>query len=273
MILACLAALFVGSHVVLLPLPILSIALAAVFVAVWSLTAGNLWWIPMLTGGTILGVFKIGVKITPVEVSFVLGILALAPLLMVRAEKALQPNRRALPLIFYLTGFYILVRLGIDVIPAQGARGNLGRVLFDAIWPFIFGFLFHHYGNLTAARFGIGVMFVALCGRCGAAIIGYLTSIPLYIPGINYVLSFSSDDSLIAMRSVALTLMTASGPRCSGADHYGCGHSRDHGSQPLLLIHDVFPAVVLLLLVAQLASPAAGGVSFRGLPRLHQPRS
>ena len=210
MILACLAALFVGSHVVLLSLPLLSIALAAVFVAVWSLTAGNLWWIPILTGGTILGVFKIGVKVSPIEVAFVLGMLGLAPLVMVRAEKALQPNRRALPLIFYLTGFYILVRLGIDVIPAQGARGNLGRVLFEAIWPFVFGFLFHLYGNLTAARVAIGVMFVALCVRCGAAILGYLTSIPLYIPGINYVLSFSSEDSLTAMRAVAITLMVVS---------------------------------------------------------------
>ena len=205
-----LLAIYIGSHIVTLPLPFLFISLAAVLIILWGLTAGNFWWLPMLTGGTILGVFKIGVKISPVEVAFILGIVGLAPLLLVRGEKALQQGRKALPLVFYLTALYILVRLMIDVIPASGNRGNLGRILFDAIWPFVFGFLFHHYGSLQAARAAILFMFVALSIRCAAAIAGYLLSIPLYIPGINYVLSFSGSDSLIPMRTVAASLLMVS---------------------------------------------------------------
>ena len=207
MIAASMVAVLVGSHIVTLSLPILFVALAAVFIIVWAISAGDYWWVPMLTGATILGMFRVGVKVSPVEVSFVLGIVGLAPLILVKGEKALQPGRKALPLIFYLTALFILVRLMVDVIPASGNRGNLGRILFDSLWPFIFGFLFHHYGSLRLIRVALLVMFTVLSLRCSAAIVGYLANVPLYIPGINYVLSFSASDSLTAMRAVALALL------------------------------------------------------------------
>ena len=207
MLVAVVVALYVGSHVVMLSTPELSIIVALIGIAAWTLSAGDYWWTPVLFGATILGVFKVGVKIYPIEVSLLLAMLGLAPMIFTRNKHVFQAQRGPLPFIFYLTALYLTVRFMIDILPAAGFRGNLGRIYFGAIWPFIFGFLFHHYGKLSVTKFAFGSLFVVLTLRCLLSVVGYLTGIALYIPGINYVLSFSDADSLIAMRAVALNLM------------------------------------------------------------------
>ena len=57
MIFASILAIYVGSQIVTLPIPILMILLAAVFLFAWSLTAGNAWWVPVLASTQILGTF------------------------------------------------------------------------------------------------------------------------------------------------------------------------------------------------------------------------
>ena len=129
------------------------------------------------------------------------------PLILVQSQKVLQRQRRPLPFVFYAAALYILLRLGVDIVLAEGGRNNLYRVLFEAIWPFFFGFLFHHYGNLATTRAAVVTVFILLFARSGASVVGYITSAPIYIPGIDYVLSIDSDDSLVAMRGVGLSLL------------------------------------------------------------------
>jgi hypothetical protein len=209
-IIACAAAIYIGSHIVTFSMSGLALLTAGILIVVWTFTAGDYWWIPVLTGASIAGVFRVSFKIYPLEIAMALAILALTPLILVQKEKVLQTQRKPLPFIFYLTGIYIIIRMSIDIIPAQGGRGNLSRLLLDASWPFIFAWLFHHFGKTSSARWAIGLAFVALTIRIGAALVGHVTEAPLYIPGINYVLSFSEDESLVPMREVAFMLLLIS---------------------------------------------------------------
>ena len=210
MAIASVAAIYAGAHLVTMPMPEVGIVAAAALTVLWAFLAGNYWWAPILVGATITGVFRIGFKVYPLEIALALAVLGLAPLLMVRHERIVQVQRRPLPLIFYLLITYITIRMAVDILPAQGARGNLSRVYFNAAWPFIFIWLFHHYGKSSVARGALVAAFFFLVARAGAAIVGFLSNIPLYIPGINYVLSFSEEDSLVAMRSVAFSLLIIS---------------------------------------------------------------
>ncbi|MDB4793480.1 hypothetical protein OAG63_00435 [Methylacidiphilales bacterium] len=209
-ILACIGSLYLGANIVTLDPAELGIVAALILVGIWALTAGSNWWTPILTGATILGVFKFGVKIYPLEVSIGLALVALAPLLAIGNDYVLQFQRKPFPFIFYATAVYISIRFMIDIIPAHGARGNLGRVYFEAIWPFVFGWLFHRYGKLSAAPVAITVAFCFLVLRTVGALIGFVTNTVLYIPGINYVLSFSEDASLLPLRAIALSLFLIS---------------------------------------------------------------
>jgi hypothetical protein len=207
MIFASILAIYVGSQIVTLPIPLLAILLAAIFLFVWSLTAGNAWWVPVFIFAQVLGVFKFGVKVSPSMVGVGLAVLGLVPLVLVQNEKVLQRTRRPLPFIFYATALYIFVRLVVDIIPAEGSRTNLYRLLFDALWPFFFIFIFHHYGNLSTTRAALVSVLVVVSIRCIASIVGYITSIPIYIPGIDYLLSLDSDDALTGMRQIGLSLL------------------------------------------------------------------
>ena len=207
MIFASILAIYIGSQIVALPVPVLLILLAAIFLFVWSLTAGNAWWVPVLATAHILGLFKVGVKVPPVMVGVGLAVLGLVPLVLVQNQKVLQRQRRPLPFVFYATALYVLLRLAIDIVPAEGQRNNMYRVVFEALWPFFFGFLFHHYGNLSSAKAAVGTVFIILILRCAASLVGYFFSIPIYIPGIDYVLSMNSADSLLGMRAVATSLL------------------------------------------------------------------
>ena len=205
--LACLLAIYAGAHLVQLSLPVLAEVTALVLALLWVLTARDYWWAPLLTGATVTGVFWVGFKIYPLEAVMVLGVLALVPMLLLRGERIFQNHRHPLPLLFYLAAAYITVRMSIDIVPAQGARGNLGRIYFDAIWPFFFGWLFYRYGKTSVVWAALILAFFALTLRAGFATIGYIYNIPLYIPGINYILSFSEADSLVPMRFVAYNLL------------------------------------------------------------------
>jgi hypothetical protein len=208
MIFASILAIYVGSQIVTLPIPILIILFSAVLLFGWALTAGNSWWVPVLPSALILGIFKLGVKVTPPMVGVGLAVIGLIPLILVQSQKILQSKRRPLPFIFYAAALYFLVRMMVDIIPAQGPRLNLYRLVFEAIWPFAFGFLFHHYGNLSVARAALWTIFIVLSIRCAAAIVGYVAGVPIYIPGIDYLLSARSNESLVAMRGVGFSLLT-----------------------------------------------------------------
>jgi hypothetical protein len=207
---SCLVAIFVGSHIVTFSIPELSLTAAFVLTLLWAFVAGNYWWIPLLTGATLTGVFKIGFKIYPLEVTIALALIGLAPLIMVRNKDVFQTQRKPLPLVFYLAALYITIRLLIDIVPDHGSRGTMVRIYLNAIWPFAMGWLFHHCGKLSPARWAVGLVFVFLSLRAIFAVVGYLTDLPLYIPGINFVLSFSDRDSLVSMRYVAFILLLAS---------------------------------------------------------------
>lgn len=207
--LGSLLAVYVGSNIVTLPPAGLFIVGAVIFLGIWMLVAGKNWWVTIFAGGTIGGIFHVGFKVYPNEIAFALAVIGLVPLVLVQDRKVFETQRKPLPFIFYLTALFIAIRLLIDVIPAQGARGNMSRILFDQTWCFAFAFLFHHYGSLSAARTAIGLMFVFLLIRTVAALIGFMFNVPLIIPGRNYVLSFSAHDSLIPMRYVAFMLLTS----------------------------------------------------------------
>ncbi len=209
-IVACLAAIFLGSHIVTLSIPELSIVTAIVLTIIWVFLAGDYWWLPVLIGIAMAGVFRIGFKVYPADLGFALAIIGLAPLILVQYDKVFQSQRKQLPFIYYLVVVYITIRLMIDIVPAAGSKGNLLRILFNIVWPFCFAWLFHYYGKLSVMRVAIGLVFIFLCLRVTLAIVGYVANIPLYIPGINYVLSFSGQDSLVAMRSVAFLLFQVS---------------------------------------------------------------
>jgi hypothetical protein len=204
---ASVGAVYAGSHIVTLAPPELALIIAIALVILWTLSAGDYWWTPVLVGATLTGVFKINFKIYPLDLSIVLGLLGLAPLLLVRGENLLQSHRRPLPFIFYLAAIYITVRMAIDILPEEGYRGSLGRVYFNSIWPFFFAWIFHHYGKLRVLRVALAVVFLFLIARAGAAIVGYVLDTPLYIPGINYVLSSRGEESLTPMRAVAFSLL------------------------------------------------------------------
>jgi hypothetical protein len=205
-----IAAIYVGSHVVMLSPPELGLIGALIFCAVWALSAGDYWWTPIISGCGISGLFWIGFKVYPVEIALALAFLGLIPLILVQNEKVFQRHRKALPFIFYLTAAYLTVRFMVDILPAGTGRGSLARIYFSAFWPFLFGFFFHYYAKTSVLRTAIGVAFVLLLLRSLASLVGYFADIPIYIPGINYVLSFTDADSLLAMRSVALTLLVIS---------------------------------------------------------------
>jgi hypothetical protein len=205
--LACVIAVYAGAHLVQLPLPLLGMVTALVFVLLWILTARDFWWTLLPAGVLVSGVFWVGFKIFPTEATIGLCLLALAPMLLLRGERIFQSHRQPLPFIFYVAAVYITVRMAIDIAPAQGARGNLGRIYFNAIWPFFFGWLFYRYGKTSVVWTALILAFVLLALRAGFAIVGYIYNIPLYIPGINYILSFSGAESLISMRSVAYNLL------------------------------------------------------------------
>jgi hypothetical protein len=97
--------------------------------------------------------------------------------------------------------------MAIDIVPAEGARGNLGRIFFNAIWSFPFAWFFYRYGKTSVIWAAATITFFVLIARAGFATVGYVYDIPLYIPGINYILSFSGADSLISMREVAYSLL------------------------------------------------------------------
>jgi hypothetical protein len=207
LVLAGILAVYAGSHLVQLSLPALAEVTSLVLVLIWILTARDYWWTPVLTGATVTGLFWIGFKIYPLEATVVLCVLALVPMFLLRGERMYQSHRRPLPLLFYLAALYITIRMAVDIIPAQGARGNLGRIYFEAIWPFFFGWLFYRYGKTSVVWAALIFAFIMLTFRAGAATIGYIYDIPLYIPGINYILSFSEADSFTAMRFVAYNLL------------------------------------------------------------------
>jgi hypothetical protein len=209
-IIASIVALYVGSHLVVLSMGELALVTTIILLMLWTLTAGIYWWTPLLVGATLTGVFYIGFKIYPIEVSILISLLGLAPLLLVQNEKLQQTHRRPLPFIFYLAAIYLTLRMSVDIIPAAGARGNLGRIYFEAIWPFVFGWLFHLFGKTSVAWTSLVAVFVCLLVRAGGAIIGYFMSTPLYIPGINYVISITGEESLIPMRTVAFNLLLVS---------------------------------------------------------------
>lgn len=205
--LGSILAIYVGSNIVTLPPAGLLIVGFIIAVVIWVLVAGESWWIPIFVGATVGGTFYVGFKVFPIEVAFALSIIGLIPLVLVRDKQAFQFHRKSLPLIFYVTGLYIAIRLLIDVVPAAGARGNLSRILFSQTWCFVFAFLFHHYGSLSAARKAIGWMFAVLLVRAVAALIGFVAGIPLIVPGLNYALSFKAENNLVPMRYVAFMLM------------------------------------------------------------------
>ena len=209
-LLGSIVAIYLGSHLVMLPPAGMAIVISLIFVALWALTAGNHWWIPVLCFAALPGIFYLGVKVQSAHIAFAAAMVGIAPLLLVNKEKQFQAQRPPLPLVFYVTALYVAIRLGIDIIPAEGSRGNLSRVTFDYVWPFIFGFFFYHYGRLEPMRMALVILFYLLLFRTGCGLVGYFTGIPLYIPGINYVLSFGERDSLLPMRSVASTLMIVS---------------------------------------------------------------
>jgi hypothetical protein len=204
---ACVVAVYAGAHLVQLPAPLLAVATALVLVLLWILTARDYWWTLLLAGASVTGVFWIGFKIYPTEAAIALCLLALAPMLLLRGERIFQSHRRPLPFLFYVAAVYITVRMSIDIAPAQGARGNLGRIYFDAVWPFFFSWVFYRYGKTSVVWTALVLAFVMLAVRAGCATVGYIYDIPLYIPGINYILSFSGTDSLTSMRSVAYNLL------------------------------------------------------------------
>jgi hypothetical protein len=205
-LLASLLAIYVGSHIVALSIPELAVVGSAILVAVWALTAGDYWWVPILAGVSIGGKFYVGFKVYPMEVAFALAVLGLVPLILVQGEKAAQRHRKPVPFIFYIVFCYVSIRLLIDIVPADAQKGSLARLLFGDVAPLGLAFLFHAFGKISAVRAAIGVMFILLLMRTFAALVGYFTGIPLYIPGINYVLSVAEGDSLLAMRNVAFAL-------------------------------------------------------------------
>ena len=207
--LGSIVALYVGSNIVTLPPAGLMIVLATLFTIIWMLMAGANWWVPFLSGAVMLGTFYVGVKVYPIEVAFALCITGLVPLFLVQDKKAFQAQRKKLPIIFYLTATYLIIRLLIDVIPASGAHGSMSRLMFGYVAWFVFAYLFHNYGSLSVARTAVGLMFALLFVRTTAALAGFFLNIPMYIPGINYVLSFSSSDSLVPMRIVAAAMLFA----------------------------------------------------------------
>jgi hypothetical protein len=207
---ACALAIYAGSSLVQLSVPMLAMVTAVVLILLWLLTARDYWWTPVLTGATITGVFWAGFKIYPVEAALLLAVLGLVPLLLLHGERTYQAQRSALPLLFYAAAIYITARMSVDIVPAQGARGNLGRIYFDAIWPFFFGWLLYRYGKTSVVWTTLIVAFVMLSARAISGVVGYVYDIPLYIPGINYILSFSDADSLVPMRSVAYSLLILS---------------------------------------------------------------
>jgi hypothetical protein len=206
-VIACLVAIYAGSHLVQLPLSMLAETAAVVLVLLWVLLARDYWWTPLLTGATVTGIFWVGFKIYPLEAVMALCVLALAPMLLLRGERIFQSHRRPLPFLFYVVAFYITVRMVIDIVPAEGARGNLGRIYFSAIWPFFFSWLFYRYGKTSVVWAALILAFVMLGLRAGFATVGYIYNIPIYIPGINYYLSFSEADSFTPMRFVAYNLL------------------------------------------------------------------
>jgi hypothetical protein len=204
---ACLVAVYAGAHLVELSLPALAVVTSLVLVLLWILTARDYWWTPLPAGATVTGLFWVSFKIYPLEATILLCVLALVPMLLLRGERIYQNHRRPLPFLFYLAALYITVRMSIDIVPAEGARGNLGRIYFDAIWPFFFSWLFYRYGKTSVVWAALILAFVMLTLRAVCATIGYIYNIPLYIPGINYILSFSDVDSFIPMRTVAYNLL------------------------------------------------------------------
>jgi ABC-type multidrug transport system fused ATPase/permease subunit len=110
-------------------------------------------------------------------------------------------------LIFYAAAIFITVRMMIDILPVHEGRGNLSRIYFNAIWPFVFAWVFHYFGRPWVLRAGLIAAFLFLLARAAGAVAGWILDVPLYIPGINYVLSFSGRDSLVPMRGVAYNLL------------------------------------------------------------------
>jgi hypothetical protein len=207
MIFASIAAIYVGSQIVALPLPLLAITTSLVLLALWAFLAGNAWWVPILAAAMTSGVFRVGVKVTPIMAGLAIALIGLAPLIFVRGEKVLQHQRRRLPFIFYATGIFVILRLSLDIIHASGERSNLIRVLIQASWPFVFCFFFHHFGSLSVARTATWLAFFFLIFRCLMALLGDFTGVPIYVPGIDFVFSLNSHDSLISMRTVAFSLL------------------------------------------------------------------
>lgn len=209
-ILGVFLALEVGGYVGSLDEAGIAVFAVGTLSLLWIFLSRCNWWTPILVGATIGGTIYFKFKFYPHEVAIALAIAALPMAILFPNAKVYQTQRKPLPWIFYLAFFYVVGRMSVDVVGAHfhgGGVGNMARLLFSASWPFFFGWLFYYFGNSSAIPLAMGLTLLGLVVRIVGALAGTLTSEPIYIPGINYVLSLSSDTSLYQLRSIAFNAM------------------------------------------------------------------
>lgn len=157
----------------------------------WVVMSGEKWWlitpVSVAFGGTLL----IEYKFYPHEMSLVLCILALIPLLALRTR--LRPVRPPLSssayiLLLLFVFNWILSFYNLNDSADIGDVGSLSRVYMHGLWALIFGILFYRYGRIDPALL-LKVIYITFFIRAilGALAVLFQDIIP--IPKIGFVFS------------------------------------------------------------------------------------
>ncbi|MBV9659305.1 MAG: hypothetical protein JO295_14490 [Verrucomicrobia bacterium] len=169
----------------------------------WIVFARDHWWLPMPFALGLGGMITIPFKVYAHELALLFCLLGLLPQLIIRRKK-LEQNRPPLPLIFFaLFGYIVIHYIGCLLYNHAnniGGEGNVSRAYMNALWPFLFGLVFYHFGSTRFLRQAIILTYAALLIRMCFGLINYRLDEVFVIPAINYTIDPQD------LRSSGLTL-------------------------------------------------------------------
>lgn len=157
-----------------------------VALAGWTLAGEKAWWILVPCAAGFGGLFYYGFKIYFNEISIVIALLPLIPVVLYRRH-LIPSHRPKLPLWVFGLFLYVCLHCAYAIWKGGGGTGNIFRSYFQAIAPLLFLFLFYRFGSTKVLRLMLASFYFACLLRWGIEVANFFNPSFSYIPGLNYV--------------------------------------------------------------------------------------
>jgi len=168
----------------------LATSLVVMLPLLWIMFAGTRWWVVMPIGVAFGGAFSLSFKFYTHEIALLLSLMALLPVLAIRAQKMID-RVKVTTALWVLLGLF-LVNIARSLIASRweglGGGGSIVRVYLHGMWPVIFLAAFYHYGSTRPLKWVLILLYGTYLGRSLAGVSSYYFGYQVQVPFLNFVI-------------------------------------------------------------------------------------